>query len=143
MEPDKVKEELDSLWDKYISIIKKDEPSWDEINEARAILYLTSFLYCEKIAVEAIERRLHLLKNKMSLIEFFNVIDKNSEKLIELRKDGLFAKLEHYYRVIKNYKNRRIEGKYYHEEERFLKKYEQANPDKDLKLGYMGSFKLE
>lgn len=140
LEPEKVQEELDRLWNRYQSIINKDNPNWEEINEARSVLYLTSQVYCEGIAVEAIERRLHLLKNKMTLIEFFSLIDKNSEKLAELREDELFSKLEKYYLVIKNFKNRCIEGKYYHEEEKFLKKYEQVNPNKELKLGYRGSF---
>ncbi|MBU0963404.1 MAG: hypothetical protein KKD48_05870, partial [Nanoarchaeota archaeon] len=73
MEPEKVQNELSKLWDKYQLIINKNNPSWDEINEARSILYLTGNVFCEKIAVEAIERRLHLLKEKLSLIEFFDL----------------------------------------------------------------------
>lgn len=117
MEPEKIQEELEKLWSKYISIINKKEPSWEEINEARAILFLTGQIYCEKIAVEAIEKRLHLLKDKMPLIEFFSLIDKNSEKLNELRKDELFDKLEKFYRIIK--------------------KYNLLNPKKEL-IGYRG-----
>ncbi len=140
MEPEKVGEELDRLWNRYQEIINKKEPDWEEINEARSILYLTSQKFCEEIAVEAIERRLHLLKNRMTLMEFFNTIDKNSEKLGELRKDELFSKLERFYKVIKGFKNRQIEGKHYHDEDKFLKKYDQANPYKELKIGYRGSF---
>ncbi len=140
MEPDKVELELGRLWARYQTIIHKDEPSWEEMNEARSILYLTGHVYCEKIAVEAIERRLHLLKAKMNAIEFFDVIDKGSERLDELRKDELFAKLEKFYLAIKKYKNRHIGGKYYLEEERFLGKYAEANPDKSLKMGYGGEF---
>lgn len=141
MEPEKIQEELNRLWDKYQLIINKDNPTWDEINEARAILYLTGQIFCERIAVEAIERRLHLLKNDMSLIEFFSLIDQDSKKLAELRSDDLFVKLEKFYRAVKNYKNRYIEGNYYLEEEKFLKKYEQVNPNKELKMGFRGSFK--
>lgn len=141
MEPEKVQEELNRLWNRYQSIINQANPSWEEINEARALLFLTGQIYCEKIAVEAIERRLHLLKVKLSLIEFLDLIDKNSERLEELRKDELFNKLEKYYQVIKSYKNKYIGGKYYLEEEKFLKKYEKANPKKELKMGYRGSFK--
>jgi hypothetical protein len=68
------------------------------------------------------------------------LIDGNSERLEYLRKNKLFNTLEKYYIVIKNYKNRYIEGKYYLEEEKFLKKYAQANPNPDLKVGYQGSF---
>lgn len=61
IEPEKVEEELGRLWERYQSIIHKDAPSWEELNEARSMLYLTGHVYCEKIAVEAIERRLHRL----------------------------------------------------------------------------------
>ncbi|MBU0929557.1 MAG: hypothetical protein KJ623_00610 [Nanoarchaeota archaeon] len=140
MEPEKVQNELSKLWDKYQLIINKDNPNWDEINEARSILYLTGNVFCEKIAVEAIERRLHLLKEKLSLIEFFDLIDKNSEKLEELRKDELFVKLEKFYNIIKKYKNNYTGGKYYLEEEKFIKKYNNLNPEKEHKIGYKGSF---
>lgn len=140
MKPEKAQEELNKLWDRYLSIINKETPSWEEINEARSILYLTGQVFCERIGIEAIERRLHLLKEKMTLIEFFSLIDQNSEKLAELRKDELFDKLERFYRVLKGYKNKYIDGKHYLEEEKFLKKHEKANPNKELKMGYKGRF---
>lgn len=145
MEPEKVEEELTNLWDKYQKIINKDNPMWEEINEARAILFLTGQIYCEKIAVEAIERRLPLLKIKLSLIDFLCLIDGNSDRIKEsrieeLRKDELFNRLEKFYRIIKSYKNKHLQGKYYLEEETFLKTYERINPDSELKIGYRGSF---
>jgi len=141
MIPEKIEIELEKLWKKYQEILNKKNPSWEEINEARAILFITGNIYCEQIAVEAIEKRLHLLNEKISLIEFFNLIDSNSEKLKELRKDELFLKLEKFYNVIKKYKNKYHEGKYYLDEEKFIKKYEEVNPDKELKMGYKGKFK--
>lgn len=141
LEPEKIQKELDNLWNKYQDIINSDNSTWEEINEARAILFLTGQIYCEKIAVGAIERRLHLLKVKLSLIEFLDLIDKNSDKLEQLRRDELFFKLEKFYRVIKGYKNKYLEGKYYLEEEQFLKIYSKLNPDKKLKMGYRGSFR--
>lgn len=140
MEPDKIQGELDKLWNQYKSIIDKKNPTWPEINKARSILYLTGNLFCEEIAVTAIERRLHLLKEKLSLIEFFNLIDTKSEKLKELRKDDLFVKLESFYNIIKKFKNNYTGGKYYLEEEKFIKLYNEINPNKDLKMGYKGSF---
>ena len=110
MEPEKVQGELDKLWDRYQFIINKQKPSWEDVNEARAILYLTGDDFCEQTAVGAIERRLHLLKEKISLIEFFDLIDKNSKRLEELRMDELFSKLEKFYLVIKNYKNKYEKG---------------------------------
>ena len=101
MEPKGVEVRLNQLFGKYLMILENNSSTWEDINEARAILYLTGQVYCEQIAVEAIERRLHLLKEKLSLIEFFNFIDRESEKLFELRKDDLFKKLEEFYRIVK------------------------------------------
>ena len=140
MEPEKVQEELDRLWNRYQEILEDSNSGWEKVNEARAILYLTGQVYCEEIALDVIKRRLHLLKEKRELIEFLNLIDKDSEKLSELRKDELFAKLEKFYRIIKSYKNKYNKGKFYLDEEKFIKEYQKQNPDKDLKIGYKGSF---
>ncbi len=140
MEPEKVQEELDRLWNNYQEILKDSSSNWEKVNEARAILYLTGQVYCEEIAIEAIERRLHLLKEKIELVDFFNLIDKDSEKLNELRRDELFAKLEKFYRIIKLYKNKYNKGKFYLDEEKFIEEYQKQNPDKDLKIGYKGFF---
>jgi len=140
MLPEKVEKELDKLWNKYTKIINKKNPSWEELNEARAILYLTGHVYCEQIAVEAIERRLHLLKIKLTLPEFLTAIDTDSPKLDLLRREKLFFTLEKYYNIIKAYKNKYIKGKYYLEEEKFLEQYNKNNPFAELKFGYAGSF---
>lgn len=140
MQPDKIKKELDSLWEKYQVIINANNPTWEKVNEARAILFLTGQIYCEKIAVEAIERRLHLLNVKLSLIQFLDLIDKNSNRLEQLRKDVLFVKLEKFYRVIKGYKNKYLGGKYYLEEERFIKTHNKINPHKESIIDYRSSF---
>jgi hypothetical protein len=50
------------------------------------------------------------------------------------------VKLEKFYLIIKEFKNKYTQGKYYIDEERFLKKYEEKNPYKELKLGYKGEF---
>ena len=136
-----IEKELEKLWSRYTEILDNQEASWEDMNEARSILYLTGQIYCEEIAVGAIERRLHLLKNELSLVEFFNLIDSNSENLAELRDDELFAKLEKFYKIIKKYKNNYVSGKYYLDEEKFIEKHEEINPDKDLKMGYKGRFR--
>jgi hypothetical protein len=140
MQPEKIKKELDSLWRRYQEILDNSKSTWEEINEARAILFLTGQIYCEDIAVKAIERRLHLLKEKLSLVKFFDIIDKKDSKLNELREDELFVKLEKFYNVVKEFKNRYTKGKYYIDEERFLEKYGEKNPNKELKIGYKGKF---
>jgi hypothetical protein len=62
------------------------------------------------------------------------LIDSNSEKLDHLRKHVLFNKLEIFYNIIKKYKNKHLQGKYYLEEEKFLQKYAQVNPNPELKI---------
>ncbi|MBU2104156.1 MAG: hypothetical protein KKF67_00050, partial [Nanoarchaeota archaeon] len=76
----------------------------------------------------------------IQLTEFFNLIDSNSEKLNELRNEELFKKLEEFYRIIKEYKNKYSTGKFYLDEEKFIELYNKFNPDKDLKVGYKGGF---
>ncbi|MFH1284688.1 MAG: hypothetical protein ABIH78_03835, partial [Candidatus Peregrinibacteria bacterium] len=89
MDVEKIKEELKGLWARYQEVLAK--PDWESLNEARAILYSIGNLYCEKIAPEAIERRLHLLKKPLSLLEFLSKIDGRSKDLPALRKDPLFS----------------------------------------------------
>lgn len=139
LDVEKVEERLSKLWDRYQKILKK--PTWKNLNEARAILYLTGQIYCEKIAPEAIERRLHLLAHPMLLLDFLSMVDAGSkEELKKFRKDELFVKLEKYYKLIKNFKNKFNGGKYYLDEERFIKLYNGYNPDKKLKIKYRGRY---
>jgi len=81
-----------------------------------------------------------LLKQPLQLSEFFQLIDSNSEKVNGLRQDELFRKLEEYYKIIKEYKNKYSEGKFYLDEEKFIELYNKFNPDKNLKIGYKGEF---
>jgi len=140
LENDKISKELELMYQKYSGFLEKAEEVWKELNEARAILYLTGQVYCEQIALETIQRRLHLLKQPLQLLEFLNLIDSNSEKLNELRNEELFRKLEEFYKIIKEYKNKYSKGKFYLDEERFIELYNKFNPDKDLKTGYKGEF---
>jgi len=140
LENNKIKKELELMYQKYSGFLAKAEEVWQELNEARAILYLTGDVYCEQIATGAIQRRLPLLKQPLQLTEFLQLIDSNSERLDELRQDELFVKLEEFYRIIKEYKNKYSKGKFYLDEEKFIDTYNKFNPDKDSKLGYKGGF---
>lgn len=134
----KVDADLRRLWGRYQAILKK--PNWNDLNEARAILYLIGQIYCERIAPEAIERRLHLLKNPLKINTFLFLVDSKSKKLTALRKDPLFAKLEKFYILVKRFKNKFAGGKYYLDEERFIKLYNKYNPNKKDKIQYRGKF---
>jgi len=137
---EKVEKELNNYWERYKKILEDKNVSWEDLNEARAILFLTGQVYCEQIAIEAIKKRLHLLKEKITILEFFDLVDKNSKKLDELRKDKLFLKLEKFYRIIKEFKNRYLGGKFYLDEEKFIEKYNKSNPEKNVQIGYKGKF---
>ena len=142
MKPEKVKEELEDSYKRYQEIIANAQNTFLELNEARAILFLTAQIYCEQIAIEAIEHRLHLLKNPLSIQQFFDLIDTEHEILGELRKDPLFKKLEEFYRVVKEYKMKYEGGKYYLDEEKFIDLYNIFNPSEE-KIGYKGKFDKE
>lgn len=141
LDSSEVQKELDNLWENYQKIIENKNSNWESLNRARAILFLLGDIYCEKIAVEAIERRLHLMKEKISLLEFFNIIDSKSKKLKELRKDELFVKLEKFYLIVREFKNKHVGGKYYLGEEKFIERYNSMAPREELKIGYKGTRK--
>jgi hypothetical protein len=136
---EKIEKRLDFLWGRYQKILKK--PNWRDLNEARAILYLVGQIYCEKIAPEAIEKRLHLLAKPMTLVKFLSLVDSKTEEIKELRKDPLFSDLEKFYKLIKKFKNKFNGGKYYLDEEKFIESYNKYNPSKELKIGYKGRYK--
>ncbi|MBU2025210.1 MAG: hypothetical protein ABIC19_02305 [Patescibacteria group bacterium] len=133
---DKIQADLERLWKRYQHIL--GNPSWNNLNEARAILYLAGQIYCEQIAVDAIERRLPLLKKPISLSQFLILIDSKSPKQKRYNKDPLFLKLKKFYTVIKKFKNKSVGGKYYLDEQRFIRLYNKHNPDRKCKMGYRG-----
>jgi hypothetical protein len=138
MRPEKIKAELDRLWNRYQEIL--NNPNQEDLNEARAILYLTGRIYCEKIAPEAIERRLHLLNKKLTLLDFLTLIDTQSKEPLILKKDILFQRLKKFYIIIKKYKNNFTGGKYHLDEEKFIKLYNRYNPEQNSKIGERGKF---
>jgi len=136
-----VEKDLIRLWKRYQYIL--NNPNWEDLNEARAILYLTGRIYCEQIVPEAIRKRLNQLKKTISEIEFYTAIDSNSKDLKTYRKDKLFSKLEKLYLIVKKYKNKETSGQYYLDEERFIELYDQYRPSKDLKVGFRGKYGKE
>lgn len=140
MKTDKIDEELSKFWDRYQKILDNPNSTWEDMNEARAILFMTGNIYLEQIAIEAIEKRLKFLRENLRIIEFLHIIDSNSPRLENLRKCSKFKELEEFYRVIKKYKNKHTQGKFYLDEERFIEKYNKLNPNKESKVGYKGYF---
>lgn len=138
MEVKQIDKQLKYLWGRYQKLLIKS--SWADLNEARAILYLVGQIYCETIAPQAIERRLHLLKKPLKLNEFLIAVDSKSPQLKAYRRDGLFSDLEKFYILVKKFKNKEAGGRYYLGEEKFIKLYNRYNPDKKLKIGWRGKF---
>lgn len=138
LDPEAVAKELKRLWDRYEDILS--HPNWEDLNEARGILYSVGNLYCEVVVPSAIERRLHLLEKPISLVDFLTKIDSNSEDLVELRKDPLFGKMEKLYVIVKEFKNKNQGGAYYLDEEKFIELYNKYSPDPSLKISYKGRF---
>ncbi|MFA5098756.1 MAG: hypothetical protein WC461_00865 [Candidatus Paceibacterota bacterium] len=123
-----IKKDIERLWSRYQKIIGNKKASWDELNEARAILYFLGSLYSEKIALEAIDRRIKFIKPKITLDKFFVIIDRNDVKnLKKYGKDEKFNKLKKFYLVVKNIKNR-IKNGVYLDEEKFNEAYARLKP---------------
>jgi len=123
-----IKKDIERLWGRYQKILDNKKSSWEELNEARAILYFVGRLYSETIALEAIERRIEFVKPKINLDKFFLIIDRNDVKnLKKYSKDGKFNKLKEFYLIVKNIKNR-VKNGVYLDEERFNKAYSMLRP---------------
>ncbi len=95
---EKLSQAIENLWNKYVRIIENRDCTKDDVYGARAILYFLGYLYSEKIALEAIENRLH----GMALEEF----------LIKADKKEIESELTKFYEIIKNIKNRKYKGSY-------------------------------
>ena len=110
---------IERIWEEY-QLILDDANDIEKLWESRVYLYFVGWFYPEKFGIEAIERRLKHLEKPISLIEFFDMIDK--EKIdLEQKEDLLFIKLERLYRLIKKYKQL-VKNNSYLDEERFNRK---------------------
>jgi hypothetical protein len=140
LDADGVRADLDRLWSRYQEIL--DHPNWEDLNEARAILYLAGRVFCEEIVPGAISRRLHLLIKPMTELEFYSAIDSGTSDLSALRSDVLFCHLEALYITTKAFKNHQAGGKYFLDEERFIALYDQYKPKEhaDLEMGFRGKY---
>lgn len=124
---EKIKESIENLWQRYQEILKK--PSWEELNEARAILYFIGYLYPEKIALESLEKRIKSIEPNISLDEFFLAIDRNDKEVLDRYRDNeKFNKLKEFYLIVKDIKNR-VRNNAYLDEERFNEIYSKFKPE--------------
>src|SRR3989339_559029 len=121
---------LEKLWNRYQDILSKEDCSWEEINEARAILYYLGHIFTEHIALESLERRIKFVEPEISIDDFLLAIDSNNEKILSIYKeDDKFNKLKNFYLLVKGIKNRVNQDGTYLDEETFNKKYDKLRPD--------------
>lgn len=138
MQVQNIDKELTRLWVRYQEIL--DNPNWQDLNEARAILYFIGHIYCENIAPTAIERRLHQLTQPLTLLDFLTIIDTNSSIINQYQNDQLFQQLQEFYKIIKKHKNYFVGGIHYLNEEKFIELYNEHNPNSELKIKEKGKF---
>ncbi len=124
----KLTEKIENLWQKYQEILNNHKTSWEDLNEARAILYFLGYLYPEKIALESLEHRVKLINPKISLDEFLLAIDGNNKTVLNKhKKNKKFNRLKEFYLIIKGIKNR-VKNNTYLDEGRFNKIYSKMKP---------------
>lgn len=124
----KIKKDIERLWRRYQRILKNKKSSWEDLNEARAILYFLGYLYPEKIALESLESRIKYIKPKINLDNFFLATDRNNKKILNRYKDNKkFNRLRDFYLTVRDIKNR-VRNNTYLDEGRFNKLYSKLKP---------------
>jgi len=123
-----IKKSIKILWQRYQNILDDKKSSWEDLNEARAILYFLGYLYPEKIALNSLERRIKNIKPSIDLDKFLLAVDRNDEKITKkYEKNKKFNQLKNFYVIVKNIKNCTKNNNYL-DEERFNKIYTKYKP---------------
>lgn len=120
-----LKIEIGKNWKRYKKIIDKKDPTWPELNEARAILYFLGYLFPEKIALESLSRRVKYIKPKISLEKFLLSVDTNDDKY---SKNKEYLILKEFYAIVKSIKNKIGNDGSYLSEKRFNTLYAKKRP---------------
>lgn len=119
----KVESSLEEAWDEYQGLLSEAEETKDlyTITKARVYLYFLGYYFPEDFGKGAIERRLGSFK---SAIEFKNLVSWADSGNIpaQYEEDELFQQVLHFYQIIKNLKNKTVNGSYL-DEDRFNKIY--------------------
>lgn len=123
-----IKKRIEYLWKRYQRILGNKKSSFEDLNEARAILYFLGYLYPEKIALESLEKRIKYIKPGITLDKFLLAIDRNDKKILNKYKNNKkFNKLKEFYLIVKDIKNR-VKNNTYLDEGRFNKLYSKLKP---------------
>ena len=125
---DRIKKNIERLWKRYQKILDNKKSSWEDLNEARAILYFLGYLYPEKIVLGSLESRIKYIKPIISLDKFLLAIDRDNENILrKYRNNKEFNKLKDFYLMVKDIKNR-VKNNTYLDEGRFNEFYSKLKP---------------
>jgi hypothetical protein len=123
-----IKNNIELFWSRYQDILNNKKSSWDDLNEARAILYFLGYLYPEKIVLDSLAGRIKYIKPFIDLDTFLLVIDTNNKEILKKYENNQkFSTLKEFYLIIKSIKNR-VKNKTYLDEGRFDKLYSKLKP---------------
>ena len=129
LDNDKIKNSVDNLWNRYQAILDNKNSDWEEVNEARAILYFLGHIFVEIIALESLERRLKFIEPTISIDTFLSAIDSQDEEILKkYKRNEKFNSLKEFYIIVKNLKNKVNRDGTYLDEETFDKKYNKLKP---------------
>lgn len=124
-----IRREINNLWEEYQRILNNKSSSWEDLNEARAILYFIGYLYPEKIALESLEKRVKNITSTISLDEFLLAVDRKDKGVLsKYENNEKFNKLKEFYLIVKDIKNR-VRNNTYLDEERFNQLYSKLEPE--------------
>jgi hypothetical protein len=125
----KIKKNIELLWLEYQKILNNKKSSWEDLNQARAILYFLGYLYPEKVALESLEKRIIFIRPKITLDKFLTAIDRKNKKILnKYKNNNKFNELKEFYLIVKNIKNK-IKNNSYLDEERFNQFYKKSKPE--------------
>jgi len=125
---EKISESIERLWKRYQKILDDKKSTWEELNEARAILFFLGHIFTEEIALGSLEKRVKIVRPVISLDDFLMAVDGKDAAVLEKYKNNKkFSKLRDFYLIVKGIKNRR-KGEWYLDEKRFNKIYKELEP---------------
>jgi hypothetical protein len=124
----KISESIEGLWERYQEILDDKKSTWEDLNEARAILFFLGHIFVEEIALGSLEKRVKFVRPAISLDDFLLAVDrKDTAVLKEYKNNKKFAKLRDFYLIVKGIKNRK-KGELYLDEKRFNDIYKKKQP---------------
>ncbi|HLM83917.1 MAG TPA: hypothetical protein VK254_01735 [Candidatus Bathyarchaeia archaeon] len=125
---EKIDANIEKLWNRYQKILDDKKSTWEDLNEARAILFFLGHMFTEEIALGSLEKRVKFIKPMISLDNFLLAVDRKDDSILKKYKNNKnFAKLRDFYLLVKGIKNRR-KGEWYLDEKRFNEVYDKKKP---------------